>query len=79
MLHFWYMYILYDLIVPQIVSSIILIIYTQNLFDFIGYEWTFVIIGFLCILSKLQKYCLNYLSMFFKLYDSRRCYFVLLQ
>ena len=36
-------------------SSVVLIIYTQNLFDVIGYEWTFIIIGALSVLSKELK------------------------
>ena len=36
-------------------SSVVLIIYTQNLFDVIGYEWTFIIIGALSVLSKQLK------------------------
>merc|ERR1712027_265667 len=43
----------------SIVSSIILIIYTQNLFDLIGYSWTFAIIGLLCVLSAVISFFYN--------------------
>ena len=36
-------------------SSVVLIIYTQNIFDVLGYGWTFIIIGALSVLSKELK------------------------
>jgi len=43
----------------SIASSIGLIIYTQTLFDFIGYNWTFIIVGGMSVLSAVITFLYN--------------------